>query len=79
MNAIALQTKKIIAEVEDGIGWLTFNHPERRNAISLEMWQGIGDALEAFEHCLNLGEERREPDQYTLRQAREQIRQLKGQ
>ena len=50
MNAIALQTKKIIAEVEDGIGWLTFNQPERRNAISLEMWQGIGDALEAFEH-----------------------------
>lgn len=50
MNTIALQTQKIIAEVDDGIGWMTFNHPERRNAISLEMWQGIGDALEAFEH-----------------------------
>lgn len=50
MNAIALDTQKIIAEIDDGIGWLTFNHPERRNAISLEMWQGIGDALERFEH-----------------------------
>ena len=49
MNAIALQTHKIIAEVDGGIGWLTFNQPERRNAISLEMWQGIGDALEAFQ------------------------------
>lgn len=50
MKSIALDTTKIIAEVDDGIGWLTFNQPERRNAVSLEMWQGIGDALEAFEH-----------------------------
>lgn len=55
MNAVTLQTKKILAEVDDdGIGWLTFNQPERRNAISLEMWQGIGDALEAFEHNDNV-------------------------
>jgi enoyl-CoA hydratase/carnithine racemase len=46
---IALQTEKIQARVEDGIGWLAFNNPERRNAISLEMWQGLGDAAEAFE------------------------------
>lgn len=47
---ITLQTTKILARVEDGIGWLIFNQPERRNAVSLEMWQGIGDALEAFQH-----------------------------
>ena len=47
---ISLDTDKILAEVDDGIGWMTFNHPERRNAINLAMWQGIGDALEAFEH-----------------------------
>jgi enoyl-CoA hydratase/carnithine racemase len=46
---IELATHKILARVEDGIGWLTFNQPERRNAVSLEMWQGIGDALEAFQ------------------------------
>lgn len=45
---IALDTPKIIAEVEDGVGWLTINQPERRNAVSLAMWQGLGDAAEAF-------------------------------
>ncbi|MDZ7685923.1 MAG: enoyl-CoA hydratase [Gammaproteobacteria bacterium] len=54
MNALALDTQKMMAEVDDGIGWLTFNQPERRNAISLEMWQGIGDALEAFEQDDNV-------------------------
>jgi enoyl-CoA hydratase len=47
---IELATKKILAAVEDGVGWLTFNNPERRNAVSLEMWQGIGDAIDAFQH-----------------------------
>jgi enoyl-CoA hydratase/carnithine racemase len=45
---LKLHTTKILAEVEAGIGWLTFNNPARRNAVSLEMWQGIGDALERF-------------------------------
>ncbi|RZJ26762.1 MAG: enoyl-CoA hydratase [Haliea sp.] len=46
---IALQTEKILARAEDGVGWLTFNHPERRNAVSLEMWQGLADGLAALE------------------------------
>ena len=49
-RTIALRTSKLIAEVEPGgVGWLTFNNPERRNAVSLEMWQGLGDAAQAFE------------------------------
>jgi len=36
------------AEKEGGIGWLTFNNPERRNAVSLEMWQAIAVILEDF-------------------------------
>lgn len=47
---IPLKTDKLIATVEHGIGWLTFNNPERRNAISLEMWAGLGDVLQAFQH-----------------------------
>ena len=47
---IELKTNKIIAEIADHVGWLTFNSPARRNAVSLEMWQGIGDALEIFQH-----------------------------
>ncbi|WP_298932839.1 enoyl-CoA hydratase [uncultured Ramlibacter sp.] len=48
-RTIPLKTEKILARVEDGVGWLTFNHPERRNAVSLEMWQGLADAMAAFE------------------------------
>lgn len=44
-----LSTDKILAEVDGGIGWLTFNNPVRRNAMSMEMWQGVGDAMEAFQ------------------------------
>ena len=42
-------TTKILTEVDDGVGWLTFNNPERRNAMSLEMWAGLGDAAEALQ------------------------------
>src|SRR5688500_8992521 len=42
-------TDKIIATLEGAIGWLTFNNPERRNAISHEMWQSIIDAVSGFE------------------------------
>lgn len=49
MPQVQLQTTKMLAETSDGIGWLTFNQPERRNAVSLAMWQAIGDAMEAFE------------------------------
>jgi enoyl-CoA hydratase len=44
-----LGTSRILAHVENGIGWITFNHPERRNAMSLDMWQGLGIAAEALE------------------------------
>ncbi|MGE0652989.1 MAG: enoyl-CoA hydratase [Alphaproteobacteria bacterium] len=41
-------TDKMLAEKTDGIGWVTFNNPERRNAISVDMWQAIPDILGAF-------------------------------
>lgn len=43
-------TEKMLAHSADGIGWMTFNNPARRNAMSLEMWQGLGTILEAFEN-----------------------------
>lgn len=45
----SLGTRRILASVRDGIGWITFNHPERRNAMSLDMWTGLGIAAEAFQ------------------------------
>ena len=49
MNAqLQLDTERMLAHSEDGIGWMIFNNPARHNALSLEMWQGIGDILEAW-------------------------------
>ena len=44
-----LETDKIMADVNDGIGWVTFNNPARHNAISLEMWDGLATILESFQ------------------------------
>jgi enoyl-CoA hydratase len=41
-------TDKIIRRREGGIGHVVFNNPEKRNAVSLEMWQAVDEALEAF-------------------------------
>ncbi len=42
-------TPRLLAEVVDGVGWITFNQPERRNAMSLDMWEGLGRVAHAFE------------------------------
>jgi len=44
-----LNTEKIIAEKDGHIGWLTFNQPEKRNAVSLDMWQAVPTVLAEFE------------------------------
>src|SRR5215475_3289438 len=36
---------KILQSVIEGVGVVTFNNPEKRNAMSLEMWEGFGHAL----------------------------------
>jgi enoyl-CoA hydratase/carnithine racemase len=36
---------KILQKIDDGVGVITFNNPEKRNAMSLEMWEGFGNAL----------------------------------
>ena len=41
-------TDKIIRRREGGIGHVVFNNPEKRNAVSLDMWQAVDEALEAF-------------------------------
>jgi enoyl-CoA hydratase len=41
-------TERIIARKDGAIGWLVFNNPERRNAVSLDMWQAIPAVLEGF-------------------------------
>src|ERR1700730_14109060 len=36
---------KILKAITEGVGVVTFNNPEKRNAMSLEMWEGLGQAL----------------------------------
>jgi enoyl-CoA hydratase len=36
---------KILQSVTDGVGVITFNNPGKRNAMSLDMWEGLGHAL----------------------------------
>jgi enoyl-CoA hydratase len=36
---------KILQTIDEGVGVITFNNPEKRNAMSLDMWEGVGSAL----------------------------------
>ena len=42
-------TDRMLASVGEGVGWITFNNPERHNAVSLEMLRSIPVILAAFD------------------------------
>jgi len=46
---LPLKTENMLAEVEGSIGWMTFNKPSRRNAVSLDMWEAIPEIIDRFE------------------------------
>ncbi len=48
MRKLDLQTDKMLAHVQEGIGWMTFNQPEKRNAVSYAMWQAIPQIIDDF-------------------------------
>ena len=48
MTHLQLQTDRMLAHVENGVGWITFNQPAKRNAVSLDMWTAIPAIIEAF-------------------------------
>jgi enoyl-CoA hydratase/carnithine racemase len=39
---------KMLASRQHGIGVVTFNQPEKHNAVSVEMWQGLAEILDEF-------------------------------
>ena len=41
-------TDKLVVTKEGAIGWIVFNNPQRHNAVSLEMWQSLTMALDAY-------------------------------
>jgi enoyl-CoA hydratase/carnithine racemase len=42
------KTDKMIAEKDGAIGWITFNNPARRNAVSMAMWEALGDIVRDY-------------------------------
>src|SRR5580704_17393024 len=44
-NETSYADGKILKTITEGIGVITFNNPDKRNAMSLEMWEGLGQAL----------------------------------
>src|ERR1700761_7592879 len=42
------QTDKMLARKEGGVGIVTFNNPERHNAVSLDMWEATTHILDQF-------------------------------
>jgi enoyl-CoA hydratase len=45
-----LASSKMIFEKDGAIGRIIFNNPARHNAVSLDMWQAVGQIMEDFEH-----------------------------
>lgn len=45
---LTLPTDKIRAHAHNAIGHVVFNNPERYNAVSLEMWDAVEQALSSF-------------------------------
>ena len=50
-NATPYASGKMLAAVRDGVGLITFNQPEKRNAMSVEMWDGLADVLDVWERA----------------------------
>ncbi|WP_209318519.1 enoyl-CoA hydratase [Falsiroseomonas selenitidurans] len=45
---IVTGSEKMLARKADGIGWVTFNNPERHNAVSMEMWEALERIMADF-------------------------------
>ena len=43
-----MTTEKMLSRVEEGVGYITFNNPEKHNAVSIEMWDALEKILDEF-------------------------------
>ena len=48
-DTIKLSTNKMIAQKEGPVGWIIFNNPAKRNAVSLEMWDALAEMVRDFD------------------------------
>lgn len=47
---LELATPHMQARIEDGVGWMMFNNPQRRNALKIEMNEAIVHILDVFQN-----------------------------
>ena len=43
-----MTTNKMLSRIENGVGYITFNNPEKHNAVSIEMWDALERILDDF-------------------------------
>lgn len=48
MSGMEFAGGKILARADNGAGTIVFNQPEKRNAMSIAMWDGMAEALDIF-------------------------------
>jgi enoyl-CoA hydratase/carnithine racemase len=47
---LPLRTDRMIATKEGAVGWIVFNNPARRNAVSVAMWEALREIVEDYAH-----------------------------
>ena len=43
-----MTTEKMLSRIEEGVGYITFNNPDKHNAVSIEMWDALEKILDDF-------------------------------
>ena len=54
MKELKLHTDQMIVKVKNGVGWMIFNQPKKRNAVSFDMWKSIPKIVNFFESNNNV-------------------------
>ena len=47
-EAAAREENMLLSEIVDNIAWITFNNPNRMNAMSQEMWDNSATLLDQY-------------------------------
>ena len=48
MKDLVLNTDRMVVKSENGVGWMIFNQPKKRNAVSFDMWESIPKIIDYF-------------------------------
>ena len=48
MKDLVLNTDRMVVKSENGVGWMIFNQPKKRNAVSFDMWKSIPKIVNFF-------------------------------